>query len=167
MTESSMIPRMFRMVVPLGLLVVASLSSAEEGRPELDFVEVYASAWNTHDGAALAAMFTADADLIMGNRPRAVGREAIAEWWNTYFSRIAEGRRGEFEVLSEREIAPGVRLVNVGTKTFGEDEHGEELETRLARGTWVMVKREGTWLIAAMRGLPAEGDRRLAPGTDR
>jgi uncharacterized protein (TIGR02246 family) len=155
-------------LVLLGLLVTACASPAKEENSEFDsFLEAYTAAWNTHDGNALAALFTVDADLIMGNLPRITGRETIGGWWNTYFSRIDEGRKAEFEVLSLRDIAPGVRLVNVGSKTFGVNRHGEELETRLARGTWVLVKRNETWLIAAMRGLPVEGEGRLRPGTDR
>lgn len=158
--------------VTFGLLLFALLgfsvvSPAEEANSEFDsFLEAYTTTWNTHDGDALAAMFTDDADLIMGNLPRIDGREAIAAVWNVYFSRISEKREGEFELLSLRDIAPGVRLANVRSRTFGTDQHGEELETRLARGTWVLVRRQETWLIAAMRGLPEEGENRLGPGTD-
>lgn len=155
-------------LVLLALFITSGVSRAEEVSSEFDsFLENYTATWNTHDGGALAALFTADADLIMGNLPPIAGREAIGGWWNTYFSRIDEGRKGEFELLSLRDIAPGVRLVNVGSKTFGTNRHGEELETRLARGTWVLVKRNESWLIAAMRGLPAEGEQRLRPGADR
>jgi uncharacterized protein (TIGR02246 family) len=152
----------------LALLVTSGVSPAEEGNSEFDsLLEAYSATWNTHDGDALAALFTADADLIMGSLPRIAGREAIGGWWNTYFSRIDEGRKGEFELLSLRDIAPSVRLVNLVSKTAGANRHGGELETRLARGTWILVKRDESWLIAAMRGLPAEGEHRLRPGADR
>lgn len=158
--------------VTLGVLLfilfgIAGMSSGEEDNSAFDsFLEAYTAKWNTHDGDAVATMFTDDADLMMGNLPRIDGREAIAAVWNAYFSRISENRKGEFHVLSLRDIASGVRLVNVRSKTFGTDQNGEELETRLARGTWVLVKRDGFWLIAAMRGLPEEGENRLGPGTD-
>jgi hypothetical protein len=71
----------------------------------------------------------------MGNLPRITGREAIGGWWNSYFSGIDEARKGEFELRSFRDIAPGVRILNVSPKTSEETSHGEELETRLARGT--------------------------------
>lgn len=162
-----MIHRVHLGLVLLALLVTSGASPAEKGHSDFDsFLETYTTTWNTHDGDALAALFTADADLIMGNLPRVAGREAIGAWWNMYFSRLDEGRRGKFKVVSLRDIAPGVRLVNVGSKTFGRNERGEELETRLARGTWVLVKKGETWLIAAMRGLPAEGEHRLRPGAD-
>lgn len=152
----------------LALFVFSGVCRAEEGEPELDaFLQAYTAVWNAHDGQALAALFTADADFIMGSLPRTAGREAIGGWWNADFSRIDEGRKGEFELRSFRDIAPGVRLVNVGSTTSGVNKRGEELETRLARGTWVLVKRNETWLIAAMLGLPAEGEHRSRPGEDR
>ena len=155
-------------LILLSLFAASNLPFAEEGSSEFDaFLKAYTAAWNSHDGEALAAFFTADADLIMGNLPRVSGREAIGEWWRTYFFRLDEGRKGAFELLSLRDIAPEVTLANVRSKTFGVSRHGKGLETRLARGTWVVVKSHGEWQIAAMRGFPAEGEQRERPGTDR
>jgi uncharacterized protein (TIGR02246 family) len=155
-------------LVLLALFVTSGVSLAEEENSKFDsFLEAYTATWNTHNGDALAALFTADADLMIGNLPRITGRKAIGGWWKSYFSKVDQGRKREFELLSFRDIAPGVRLVNVGSKTSGETRHGEKLETRLARGTWVLVKISETWLIAAMRGLPAEDEHRLRPGIDR
>ncbi len=155
-------------VVLLALLAVSGVARAEPESPALDsLLDAYTTTWNAHDGDGLAAFFTPDADLIMGNQPRITGREAIGRWWDTYFSRLDEGRKGDFEVLSQRDIAPGVRLVNIGSTTSGTNRQGEELEPRLARGTWVLVERDGRWSIAAMRGLPAEGEDRVRPGADR
>lgn len=61
-------------LVLLALLVTSGVSPAEEKNSEFDsFLEAYTAAWNTHIGDALAALFTADADLIMGNLPRIAG----------------------------------------------------------------------------------------------
>ncbi|HKJ18747.1 MAG TPA: nuclear transport factor 2 family protein [Xanthomonadales bacterium] len=150
------------------LVAIPVVSPAGESESEFDsLLYAYTATWNKHDGDALAAFFTNNADLIIGNLPRIDGREAIGDWWNSYFSRIDTARHGEFELLSLRDIAPGVKLANVGSRTFGEDTKGGELETRLARGTWVLVRRADTWRIAAMRGMPAEGEGRIRPGTDR
>ncbi len=152
----------------LALLVHPVASVAADANPEFDpFLNAYTVAWNTHDGQTLAALFAPDADFIMRSLPRVVGREAIGQWWSTYFSRVDEGREGTFDLVTIRDLAPGVRLVNVDTKTSGTNAQGELLEPRLARGTWVLVKNGETWLIAAMRGLPAEGEQRTRPGTDR
>jgi uncharacterized protein (TIGR02246 family) len=160
-------PRKVGLVI-LVLFNTSFVSPDSKADPGFDsFLEAYTTAWNTHDSDALAAMFTDDADLIMGNLPRIDGKEAIGRWWNTYFSRIDEDRKGEFKLLSLRNIAPDVQIVNVSSKTFSSNKQGKELETRLARGTWVLVKTNNSWLIAAMRGMPAMGEQRLSPGTDR
>ena len=37
-------------------------------------IEDYQKVWNTHQASAVAAFFTEDADMIIGNGPRIVGR---------------------------------------------------------------------------------------------
>lgn len=130
-------------------------------------VEAYERAWNSHDARSVAAFFTADADMVMGNGPRIEGREAIEEWWAQYFSAISDNRAGTFQMESLRMLTPDVALANVSTLTAGRDENDEELPPRRARGTWILTVQHGQWLISALRGLPAEGDVRVEPGTDR
>lgn len=129
-------------------------------------VGAYERAWNSHDASRVAAFYTHDADMVMGNGPQISGREAITEWWARYFSAISDQRAGTFQVESVRLLTPDVVLVNVGTLTGGRDENDEELPPRRARGTWVLTAHDGQWLISALRGLPAEGDARVEPGTD-
>jgi uncharacterized protein (TIGR02246 family) len=130
-------------------------------------VQAYGRAWNSHDGSAVAAFYTHDADMVMGNGPRIEGREAIAAWWARYFSAISDSRAGTFQVESLRLLAPDVALANVATLTSGRGDDDEELPARRARGTWILTAKDGKWLISALRGLPAEGDVRVEPGTDR
>jgi uncharacterized protein (TIGR02246 family) len=126
-------------------------------------VETYETVWNTHDPAAVAAFFTEDADMIMGNLPIARGRQVIQDWWGKYFAAIEPERKGTFEVVSLRLITPAVALINISSVTGNSDSEGRELPTRLARGTWVLVREADNWLISAMRGQPAEGDVRGPP----
>ena len=130
-------------------------------------VRVYERAWNSHDASAVAAFYASDADMIMGNGPRIAGREAITEWWARYFSAISDHRAGTFHVESLRLLTSDVALANVSTLTAARNENDEELPERLARGTWILTAHDGQWLISALRGLPAEGDVRVAPGRDR
>lgn len=130
-------------------------------------VKAYERAWNTHQASAVAVFFTQDADMIIGNGPRIAGREAIQQWWDGYFAKIAEARGATFAIESLQLITSDVALINVDSITAGRDSTGQELPTRLARGTWVMVRRSGDWWISALRGLPAHGDMRVSPGTDR
>lgn len=129
-------------------------------------VDAYQRAWNTHQESAVAAFFTQDADLIIGNGPRKVGQEAIQNWWKEYFEKIAVTRRGTFAIESLQILTSDVAILNINSTTFGHDSTGQELPTRLARGTWVMVRRSGNWWISAIRGLPEQGDVRVSPGKD-
>lgn len=155
-------------LVTLGGLAAAPLKVLEAQTPVASDslrarVEAYETLWNAHDPAAVAAFFTDDADMIMGNLPIVRGRPAIQDWWGKYFAAIEAERRGTFDVVSLRLITPEVALINVASQTGGSDPEGGELPTRLARGTWVLVREADGWFISALRGQPAEGDVRGPP----
>ena len=122
-------------------------------------IEAYRNVWNTHDPSALAAFFTEDADFVMGNLPSVRGRQEIQHWWQDYFERQEPERGLTLDVGPVRFVAADVAVVNVGTTTGGRNDVGQELPARKFRGTWVLQRRNGTWLVAAMLGLPDEGDR--------
>jgi uncharacterized protein (TIGR02246 family) len=160
---------MTRCLLFLTLFVAAQTTQAQSGdRVELgQFVKEYEAAWNTHDADVLAVFFTEDSDMLMGAEPRVVGRSKIRDWWDGYFSRIDKGRVGEFSVESMRVIAPGVAILNLNSTTKGQSvETGEILETRRARGTWVVLRQGNRWRISALRGHSPQGQTREAPGTD-
>lgn len=131
------------------------------------WVDAYEETWNTHEASAVAGFFSEDADFIVGNGPRIVGRDAIEGWWRSYFSGIDDARKGTFAVASLRAITPEVVVVNISSTTAGQSPSGEALPTRLARGTWIVAQHSGKWQILAFRALPAEGDVRSGPGRDR
>jgi len=142
-------------VLTLGALVAAA---AEEGCDMPAQVSAYQEVWNTKDPAAVAGFFTEDADFLMGNFPEVQGIKAIEDWWRVYFSRQEPERRGRFELQSSRCLSDNVAIINILSITEGQMADGEDLPTRLARGTWVLVRQEGKWLIAAIRGFPVEED---------
>lgn len=155
-------------LVTLSSLAAAPVSMLEAQTPEASDalrarVETYETIWNTHDAAAVADFFTVDADMIVGNLPMALGRQAIQDSWAKYFAAIEPERQGTFEIVSLRLITPDVALINIASETGGSDSEGRELPTRLARGTWVLVHETDGWLIAALRAQPAEGDVRGPP----
>jgi uncharacterized protein (TIGR02246 family) len=131
------------------------------------FVDAYEKTWNTHEPSAVAAFFSEDADFIVGNGPRIVGRAAVEKWWRSYFSGIDDARRGTFAIASLRAVTPDVVLINIDSTTAGRDGSGRSLPTRVARGTWLVARDNGKWQISAFRALPAEGDVRSGPGRDR
>lgn len=122
------------------------------------FVDGYRTAWDAHDPVALGAFFTEDADMIMGVAPAARGRAAVQDWWREYFARQEPERRVVIEIHDVRVVAADVAVLNVATTTRGRNARSEELRARRARGTWVVVRKDGMWRIAAMRGMPTEQD---------
>lgn len=137
--------------------MVASQTAADS-TAALARVDAYATAWNTHDPATLGTFFTDDADMVMGSGPRIRGREAIETAWERYFSRQEPSRRLTLDVRSLRLVATGVGIIDVVTTTGGRDAQGGALQARRARGTWVIVRPDDTWVVAAMRGLPTVRD---------
>lgn len=146
------------------LLATSALAApvvGQQGRDStaiLNYVGEYQRTWNTRDAAGVAAFFTEDADLVMGNMPAAQGRMAIQDWWRQYFDAQEPGRQGTFDVTSLKVLGPGVAIVDVKSTTGGTGRSNEPLVSRYARGTWLVARRDGRWQIAAMRGLPTEED---------
>jgi uncharacterized protein (TIGR02246 family) len=148
-------------------LAGAQAQAGEDSAALRNTVEAYERVWSTHDASAVAMFFSEDADMLIGNGPMVRGRQAIQEAWSVYFARQDEGRVGTFTIDTIRAIAPGVAVVNIDSRTGGRSSNGQELPTRLARGTWVMVRQSEGWLISALRALPVEGEMRTGPGRDR
>ncbi len=120
--------------------------------------EAYVHVWNTHDGRALSAFFTEDADFVMGNLPAVSGRRQIGDWWREYFRRQEPGRQLTLDVSPVSFLTPDVAVMTVGTTTGGQDDQGGPLRARKFRGTWLWHRQDSAWCIAAMRGLPTEAD---------
>ena len=158
----------FAQLAFLFLVTSNSLAQPTETDQLIGFVEKYEAAWQFHDAKQLAAFFSADCDMIVGVQPRVSGRAAIEQWWNNYFSRLDSGRMIKISIDSVRLLRPDVALLNVDTITAGiHSETNEALERRKARGTWLVIRDDGEWEIAALRAHSPIGELREKPGTDR
>jgi uncharacterized protein (TIGR02246 family) len=152
------------------LFTTASDSLAEAvGAESLEsFLQAYEQTWQLHDASHLADFFAVDSDMIVGIQPTFVGRAAIETWWDQYFSRIDSGRFVSVSIDSMRILGPNIALLNVHTTTGGtHSETKEALESREARGTWVVARAGKDWKIAALRMHSPVGEQRLKPGTDK
>jgi len=145
------------------LVALAALPGGVRAQAETDsaslreFVEAYQDAINARDAAALATLFSTDADLVMGDLPALRGRAGIEGWWRDHFARLAPERRATFEVVAARLLSADVALMNVAATSSG-TRAGEALPERKGRGTWLLRRGGDAWLIAAMRVLPTERD---------
>lgn len=143
---------------------LAAAQTVEDSTTLLAQVEKYKSVWDTHVPAALVELFTEDADFIMGNQPLINGRKAIKNWWENYFNKQEPERRLTIDINSLRIMTDDIAIINIITTTGGKDKQGNVLLKRKARGTWVMYRQNGDWLIAAMRGMPTEEDQIIRTG---
>ncbi|MEJ2129750.1 MAG: SgcJ/EcaC family oxidoreductase [Woeseiaceae bacterium] len=160
--------KLFLPLVLLLLVPTQALAQSENADALRKFVGQYEDSWQSHDAENLGRFFADDADMLVGIQPRIVGRDAIAEWWDGYFSHIDSGRLLTISIESIQLLGPNVALINVETTTGGNhSETNEVLESRQARGTWVVTRSSGNWQIAALRAHSPVGELRVAPGTDK
>lgn len=120
-------------------------------------VDRYTETLNSREAGRLTALFADDADLIMGNQPKIVGRDAIQRWWSAYFERADVGVLGRFVVDDLRLVGSDAAVINV---TAMAETVSESTATPLARGTWMMSRRDDVWFVAAMRAQPLAGSTR-------
>lgn len=161
---------MNRLLLIVLLAIGSTAVFARETRSEdlQQFVASYVDVWNSHGSQKLADFFTEDSDMLMGIQPIISGRAAVERWWSGYFSRIDDGRRLEISIESIRILTADVVIMNVATTTGGiHSVTGDRMETRRARGTWVIIRSNGDWKINALRAHSPIGEAREGPGTDR
>ncbi len=149
-------------IIITGFFSTTVAQTVEDTASVYKFVEAYQHTFNTRNPMALAEFFTEDADFLMFNLPEIRGRQAIENFWRSYwqskFNKQEPKRKGKFILNSVRFFSSNAALVNIESITGGLDSLGVELHTRKARGTWLMHRTNGNWLISALCGMPTEKD---------
>lgn len=117
----------------------------------------YEAAWNRHDAAALAAFYTEDGDAVFPSGRKASGREAVRTVEAANQATTNRNSHTARQIQSIRFLTPQVALVDETATIDGmTNDNGETVPSRNALMTTVLVKRDGTWRIAANRAmLPA------------
>ena len=104
-----------------------------------------AEAWYREDGAAFAATYTADADLVTFNGDHLSTREGIAAGMQYYFDNYID--HSVIRYLDEHVTYAGRDLAVIVRTTCLLDHPGEECrDGSLSVNTNVMVREHGTWL---------------------
>lgn len=114
--------------------------------------QVYA-AWAANDADAFAAQYLDDASVVM---PRVVhhSRDALRAGMAAGFAGPLKGSRGVDDAASIRFAGPDTAIVvsTAGIVMAGEESLPGEREVH---ATWVLVRRDGGWRIAAYANAPA------------
>ena len=136
-----------------------TLGTEEALRPQIRaFLAAYEDAFDRHDPDALSAFYRDDADIIVRNLSVTHGARAIRMWWKDYFSQPRPYR--VVLIIEEiRMLAEDVALLNLIATGAALEPKEQPMPLRQARATWILVREDGKWLIAALRVLPSEADR--------
>jgi len=112
-------------------------------------IKAFEAAWNARDAARVASGYAPDGDLILGDGPRYSGRDAIGRSSAAAWSGVPADRRISISIDAIRHPGPDIAIAEC-TARFSAGEPTQD------RGTWVMVRRQGAWWVAALRVMPAE-----------
>jgi uncharacterized protein (TIGR02246 family) len=111
-------------------------------------VATHAAAINSRDGAAVAATFTQNGDEVFMSDGLLTGRATIRDASNAALAGWPQNRRFDLTLTSARMLNPNVAILETEA-TFSDGAVPPN------RGTMVVVRERGHWLITALRVYPA------------
>jgi uncharacterized protein (TIGR02246 family) len=112
-------------------------------------------AWARHDGAAFAATFTSDGDVVTFNGDHLRTREGIAEGLQYYFDNFIKDTRLQRMNEHVRYITPDLVTI-VRTSCQLAKGEAECREGSLSVNTNVLVKQNGEWLQTSFQNTRVE-----------
>ncbi len=104
-------------------------------------------AWAAGDARAYAAVFSPDADYVTFMGTHHKGREAIEACHVPLFEKYQKGSRIDSEITQVRLLTPDVALVHGKGALVKGSRRRTPRRTKVQ--TWVAVRRNGEWEIAA------------------
>ncbi|GAA3748857.1 SgcJ/EcaC family oxidoreductase [Salinactinospora qingdaonensis] len=112
------------------------------------------AAWKAHDAEAFAEVFTEDATMILPGLYRK-GRDEIRSFMAAAFAGQFKGTQVTGDPLDIRLFngTAGVVVTQGGVLAPGESEVSDE---RAIRASWVVVKENGEWKLAAYQNSPRD-----------
>jgi uncharacterized protein (TIGR02246 family) len=124
-----------------GLTLLAPTASAQDDEV-VKLANQWTSAYNRHDVAGLAALYTDDAHLYHHGRPRIVGRNGIREFWAADMT-----ENNPITILAVTDTVQGVDMVLVhGNYQVINRESGVPLGGGRFAHIWIQAA-DGSWRL--------------------
>jgi len=108
--------------------------------------------WNRNDGSDYASVFTEDCDYIAFDGTWLKGRNSNAEHHQRLFDTVLRGSRLKFENVNIRSLSPTAALLH-GDGSVLMPWHSEIANKRRSLQTYVCVKEDNSWKIAAFQNV--------------
>ncbi len=156
----SISPVWIAIVAAAQLLAASSVAAptAEDEKAARNVLNEYVATWNRHDMKSFAQLVSPDCDYIVWTGKQLKGREEV-------FSYHDELHRGKFKDRQLSAVWKDFRFVNdhvaVGHVSFsGSGPSSDGRGKTAALATFVLTKKDGTWLIDAFHNtlLSSEGN---------
>lgn len=111
------------------------------------------SAWKNQDAAAFAAVFTGDGSMILPG-VCLKGRDQIQSFMSSAFAGPYKGTQVTGQPLDVRFFSDdaGIIITGGGVLAAGETQVSAE---RAIRASWIIVKQDKAWQLAAYHNCPA------------
>lgn len=114
---------------------------AELAKRSQTFVEIF----NRNDAASLAALYTADAELLVPGLPRLTGLAAVESFWKTAFSR---GKRTFDKVEPVTTVVDGDLAVEYANWHLSVDDRQGNISRETGKNVLVWKRVNAEWLIS-------------------
>lgn len=146
--------RLFAKIFSAAFIAMSSPSMAGPAEDAGAVVDRWSATYSANDREALAKLYAPDALLLGTTDPVATkGVEAIRD----YFAPLDKGGRRNTIVEKNVIVLSETAVVVAGFYDFSRKE--QNYEPRPSRFTMVIVKRDGTWLIAHHHSSPRAAQR--------
>ena len=137
--------------IVVSLVAGAARAHAQPGTPADEaairkILDARNAAYNNHDAKALAATYAPDADLVTGTGRIISGRAAIEKNYVEAFAGVDKNASVKIESSKVRFVTADTAILDMDGVTTGRADGAIK-----THATWVYVKRNGEWMVVAIR----------------
>lgn len=142
--------KVFFFVITLTLITFCGNMHADSSQDKEEFEKIgadFQSAWNKHDSKALASFWADDANLISNWGKEYNGKAEIEKHFANEHSNGMKDSQFTLVIQNVRFINPDTVFLDADTTISGMTVSGEKAAPLNDHAVFLLVKRDGKWLI--------------------